>query len=294
MPILRKRPKRTVRCSYCHHLGHNKSTCPQYAARIEELRAEYGDDHYAVVSYDYKKNKRKASAKSRKCSYCAESGHNRKTCAALKSHMFQVKVKNIEYRKEIFKAMVTHGIFTGAIVESDSNTRPKQGETGFASNRYRLPMVITRVNWGNINIWESEFRYYSSEMGARSPFRAKPINNLAIPWDYEMGFPLDYDLLWNKMPIDMFEQYTTCSENKNSWKFRNKNSYFCTVVSPVCAEKPPIGWLTCDDTESEKTLKEFFKKRASNQRSWCSYTKGLSGDQHTMKLRKEMAEDDNV
>ena len=55
--------KRTVRCSYCYESGHNKSSCPQYAARIEEIRQESGDDHYAVAAYDRKKAKRKAKAK---------------------------------------------------------------------------------------------------------------------------------------------------------------------------------------------------------------------------------------
>jgi len=30
--------KRTVRCSYCYGTGHNKSSCPEYKAKIEEYR----------------------------------------------------------------------------------------------------------------------------------------------------------------------------------------------------------------------------------------------------------------
>ena len=36
MPIVH-RHKRTVRCSYCYQSGHNKSSCPEYAARIESF-----------------------------------------------------------------------------------------------------------------------------------------------------------------------------------------------------------------------------------------------------------------
>jgi hypothetical protein len=286
MPITHKAPKRTVRCRYCHAKGHNKSTCPHYALRIEELREGHGDDHYAVAEYDAKKAKRRSSGKSRKCSYCGEGGHNRKTCVILKSDMQQVKQKNAEYRKEIYKHIVYHGISTGAIITSDNNTRLKHG-ADIKSDRYRLPMIITRVNWENINIWEVEFRYFSSTLGERSPFNVKSIDALSSRYSSTMGFPLDYDLLWNKMPIDIFAMYN--GDNENDWYARYKNTYFCTVVSPVPIENPPLGWLTCDDTETEKALKEFFKSRKKWDR-YRSYTKGLTRDEEYELAKKEMEE----
>lgn len=276
MPIVHKTHKKTVRCSYCHQPGHNKSSCPQYAARIEELRADYGDDHYAVTAYDYKKNKRKASGKYRRCSYCGESGHNRKTCVALKSDVLKVKAKNAAYRQGVYEAMVKHGIFTGAVVESENNTRLSVVTVGEGTSRYRMPMVITRIMWRHINIWETEFRYYSSDnMGERAPLHAKPINDLTQKYAQNMGFPQDYDLLWNKMTLDVFERYMGPDDD---WYGRFKHNYFCTVTSPVPAEKPPLGWLTCDDTESQETLKEFFKKRTSKD-IYQPYTKGLTRDE---------------
>ena len=273
MPIVHKY-KRTVRCGYCHQSGHNRSSCPQYAARMEEIRAVHGDDHYAVKSYDYKKNKRKAAGKNRSCSYCGEKGHNRKTCTALKSDMLEVKARNSHYRKDLFNAMVKHGIFVGAILESDADTRldhnPKATHT-----RYRMPMVITRVMWEHINIWETEFRYYSNYMTERNPFQVKPLNDLATLYPSRLGFPQDYDLVWNKMPLDVFEKYHAPNDD---WYGRFKDTYFTTVISPVNAQKPPLGWLTCDDTESQKTLKEFFKKRTSKD-VYRPYKKGLTRDE---------------
>ena len=288
MPIVH-RHKKTVRCSYCHQPGHNKSSCPQYAARIEELRADYGDDHYAVLAYDYKKNKRKASGKNRKCSYCGEAGHNRKTCAALKSDMLKVKTQNELYRKGVFNAMVKHGIFTGAIVESDNHTRMSVITVGEGTSRYRMPMVITRVRWKHINIWETEFRYYSSDiMGERAPLHAKPINDLTQKYAQNMGFPQDYDLLWNKMTLDVFEKYMGPDDD---WYGRFKHNYFPTVVSPVTAEKPPLGWLTCDDTDSQAALKEFFKKRTSKD-TYHPYKKGLTRDEeYALAMARKEAEE---
>tara|TARA_Y100001938_G_scaffold116854_1_gene161034 strand:+ start:4286 stop:5161 length:876 start_codon:yes stop_codon:yes gene_type:complete len=288
MPIVHKY-KRTVRCGYCHQPGHNRSSCPLHAARIEELRELYGDDYFAVAVYDQKKNRRKASAKTRSCSYCGEKGHNRKTCAALKSDVLKVKAKNAAYRQGVYEAMVKHGIFTGAVVESENHTRLSVVTVGEGTSRYRMPMVITRVKWEHINIWETEFRYYSSEnMGERAPLHAKPINDLFQKYAQNIGFPQDYNLVWNKMTLDVFEKYMGPDDD---WYGRFKHNYFPTVVSPVSAEKPPLGWLTCDDTESQQTLKEFFKKRTSKD-IYHSYTKGCTRDEEAAlaRARAEAAE----
>ena len=274
--------KRTVRCGYCHQPGHNRSSCPQYAARVEDMRKEHGSDYWMVAQYDAKKTKRKASGKSRKCSYCGGVGHNRKTCAALKSDMFEVKARNTEYRKGLFNAMVKHGIFTGAIVKSDNNTRLcAQGNP-----RWQMPMVIVRVMWEHLNIWEAEFRYYSSNIGERAPFKARPITDLRHRYASDMGFPQDYDLLWNKMTIDVFDRYMG---DINDWYGKFKHTYFPTVISPVNAEKPPLGWLTCDDAESQKSLKEFFKKRTSFD-VYRPHIKGLTRDEEFELRQKEMEE----
>jgi hypothetical protein len=273
--------KRTVRCGYCRQPGHNKSSCPQYATQVEDMRKEHGSDYWMVARYDAKKTRRKASGKSRKCSYCGVMGHNRKTCTTLKSDMFEVKARNSEYRKGLFNAMVKHGIFTGAIIKSDNHARCDELGT-----RWQVPMVIARVMWEHINIWEAEFRYYSSNIGERAPLQAKPINDITQKYAQNMGFPQDYDLLWNKMTIDVFEKYMGPDDD---WYGRFKHNYFPTVVSPVNAEKPPLGWLTCDDTESQKTLKEFFKKRTSKD-TYRSHTKGLTRDEE-YELRKREMED---
>ena len=272
MPI-NHRYKRTVRCGYCHETGHNKASCPKYAARIEELREAYGDNYYAVADYDRKKAKRKASGKTRKCSYCHEVGHNRKTCPTLKEHMAITRARNVEYRKEIFKAMVQHGIFTGAILESDNHRG--HGESG----TWRKPMVITRVMWSDINIWETEFRYYSVDIRERAPFKAKPLCALHTPYEVDLGFPLDYELLWNRLTTDQFTAYA--GDGDNGWYGRFKDTYFTTVISRVNAEKPPLGWLTCEDAETEKALKEFYKKRM-----WTEPYVGLSKDMDLLDLQR--------
>ena len=262
MPIVSKSYKKTVRCSYCRQSGHNKSSCPQYAARIEEIRADYGDDHYAVVDFDNKKSRRKAAAKSRKCSYCLEGGHNRKTCAALKEHMVITKQRNIEYRKSVFQAMVNHGMFAGAIVTTDRNLAPCNPADPKDRKKYKVPMVITKVMWSDINIWETEFQYFTNDITNRAPFRMLPFDMLRCERSgYALGFVYDYDMNYNKMQLEHFQRYDQPEEECGyKWYSKYKDYYFPTIVSRVDAQKPPLGWLTCDDEETAKALKEFYKK----------------------------------
>lgn len=282
MPIINKVNKKTVRCGYCHRPGHNKSSCQQYASRIEELRENHGSDFYLVAGYDAKKAKRKASGKARQCSYCSEVGHNRKTCQIIVTHMGEIRAKNVEYRKQIWSAMVKHGIFTGAIITSDENTAyRKKGDR--TSGSFRVPMVITRVMWENINVWEREYRYYSAIMTERTPMLVKPITDLGTNWPRSIGFPLDYDLLWNKMTHDTFESY---NDANNNWYSRYKDHYFPTVISGVNAQKPPLGWLLCEDLDSEKALKEFFKKRKASEK-YRPLAKGVTNESLHKTMREE-------
>ncbi len=110
------RYKRTVHCSYCGGAGHNQSGCSAYKERIEQLRADFGDDHYSVRSYDEKKARKASSAKNRKCSYCGEGGHNKAGCSKLKSAMEQFRTKNVEYRKNVLNALVENGLGPGAML----------------------------------------------------------------------------------------------------------------------------------------------------------------------------------
>ncbi len=140
--------------------------------------------------------------------------------------------------------------------------------------------------WEHLNIWEVEFRYYNSNLGERAPFQAKPIASITASYPCSMGYRQEYDLCWNIISIEIFDKYTA---DDDDWYGRFKNTYFCTVVSPAPPENPPLGWMTCDDIESQKTLKEFFKKRTS-QDIYRSHTKGLTRDEEFELRKKEMEE----
>lgn len=133
--------KRTIRCSYCGHTGHNKSSCPDYKAYIERLRSNHGDNHYLVARYDRSKAKRANAAKNRSCSYCGSADHNRRSCQALKDDMAAYEAKNATYRRSFLRAMIRTGFGPGAMIE-----RTMWG--GGTEVR-----VVTSLNWTSVRFW---------------------------------------------------------------------------------------------------------------------------------------------
>ena len=147
--------KRTVRCSYCHQTGHNKSGCPEYKAKIEEWRAE-GIMTYTVEAYDRKKAHKAAGAKTRKCSYCGETGHSRAGCSKMKAQMERYRIRNKEYRSNYLKAVLENGLGPGALLSAESWCGDK------------TLYIVMSVDWSKVSMHDK---------GARV-FHVLPLNRL--------------------------------------------------------------------------------------------------------------------
>ena len=122
-----------VRCSYCYEYGHNKRTCPERLARLQKnLENEKSDssqgrytEYYAnqiakmtgVNPETGEKRGRRNESWGRKCSYCGERGHNRRTCETLKSDLARYAVMTRETRQEVRDWALTDGIGIGAMVK---------------------------------------------------------------------------------------------------------------------------------------------------------------------------------
>ncbi len=127
--------KRTVRCSYCYQTGHNKSSCSAYKERIEEFRAA-GIMTSTVEAYDRKKERKVSAAKNRKCSWCSETGHTRRTCSAFKVHFEKLRTAQAAYVMAYAKALAEAGLTPGAMFTWDKE-----------SSGDRTPQIISSVNW---------------------------------------------------------------------------------------------------------------------------------------------------
>ena len=262
MAYSRQNYKRTVRCSYCGDSGHNRASCSDLTWAIEKLRAEHGDEHYTVRVHDRKKAKRKASGKSRKCSYCDEGGHNRATCSHLKGHMAETKVKNSEFRKSVYRHLCRLGIGVGAIVSSDAKSA-RIDKDNFESERFRVPQIVTDINWLGINVWNREVWYFDSHGSGHEGTQPAPL--FAVPmgllgqreWKNTMGYPFDEELLKLFINERMLEEL----KDGSHWRANEKGHHFLTVESPVPPTAPPKGWFSSKD----KKIKEIYKLRKNWQ-----------------------------
>jgi len=243
--------KRTVRCSYCYESGHNRSSCPKHASKIEELRRTEGEDNYYVQAYDAKKAKRTAGAKDRMCSYCSEKGHNRATCPELRANILKSQAKNAEYRNAVYERMKVHGVGIGAILSTDRFMQRVDMED-YLSARYRVPHVITLINWDNIAHFNRNYTYFDKN----APWTSKPLCELDSRYNNEPGWIWDPEIVTLLMGEDVARQWIGGSH----WRADDKMTYFCDVECPVPTNEPPAKWLLGGDL---KYWKKAYKKLKS-------------------------------
>ena len=159
----------TVRCSICYKQGHNKSGCPQVAEDYEEYKnliAKYNAAHpdkpdieidqymgYGIrqqlgLGYRHLRAKeivetKKEKNTTRQCTYCGEVGHNRRTCAALKSTVDLLVKASVIYHQKLAKAFELSGFHVGGLVQYRAE------EYDYNKNEYvkeNVMAVITDLN----------------------------------------------------------------------------------------------------------------------------------------------------
>ena len=198
---------RSVYCRWCYERGHNRRTCPEYTKRLKE-RAEAevkanedrDDDNQGTYSQrDYanrikadtlldgtphEREKQGNGTGTRRCSYCAKTGHNRTTCVKFVERKQAYLSGVITYRKDIAKTIEKVGLGIGSLV-----TMQPRYEREFDEGRNHL-YLITEVQWGDAN-HESQGRVLlakaldlkedgSSEQSHYIPF-PKPYNHKDDP-----------------------------------------------------------------------------------------------------------------
>ena len=125
--------KRSVRCGYCGEIGHNRSSCPhqrkarlkkieEYKAKMEEVGPDHEDyDWYKRVveaqQRNLKTNKPKGAA--RRCGFCGEYGHSRRTCTKRKEQINEKVNQAIFAREFVRDVIVRHQIGLGSLVTVD-------------------------------------------------------------------------------------------------------------------------------------------------------------------------------
>ena len=140
--------KKTVKCSFCHRLGHNRVSCPKLKEQVEKLRQEFGSNHPDVDEYDNYKNlysrKSRANANTiRRCSYCASTSHNVRTCTAKSTDIIKLKKLNKDWRNNVLNELRSKGIGVGTIMSNS-------GYVSSIENK-KSPWTLVSIDWHNLS-----------------------------------------------------------------------------------------------------------------------------------------------
>ena len=129
-------------CSKCYTTGHTKRGCPTYRAKAEKWLAEnpeaegYNKPYWVQEVEGYKN-----VGKNRRCGWCNETGHNKRTCEARKGASTKNIEKNKEWRTVVLENLKDIGLGVGALVSS----KDRYDNT---ENLY----LVTDMRWDGINL----------------------------------------------------------------------------------------------------------------------------------------------
>ena len=124
--------KRTVRCGHCYEKEHNKSACPKrkqdLKENVERYTKELAEDKFV---HDYQRDNTKRylrhsvdqlekmanRGKNRKCGFCGDPGHTRRTCVERKRQASEVLAATLDLRRACVKRMTEAGFGPGTLVD---------------------------------------------------------------------------------------------------------------------------------------------------------------------------------
>jgi len=147
--------KRTVRCGYCYETGHNKSSCSQkkqnHIDNIAAYEKEIADDNFVddwernyakrnLERHVAELNKTVNRGRHRKCSYCKDEGHTRRTCSYRKGDMNSWIEKCIDARERLAESMSAVGFGVGALAYRKD----------YYSGEKKELVMIERIEWNMV------------------------------------------------------------------------------------------------------------------------------------------------
>ena len=140
--------KKTVKCSFCNRLGHNRVTCLKLKKSITDLEDKYGSNHPDVLEHraylnDYSEKSKKNATKSRYCSYCRKSSHNVRTCVERSKDVSRIKKLNFRWRTKIRQELHARGIGVGSIISTANHISSIENKAS--------PWTVVSIAWDKVN-----------------------------------------------------------------------------------------------------------------------------------------------
>ncbi len=224
--------KKTVKCSFCGKLGHNRVSCPKLKELIEKEREEHGSDHPDVKLYDrmskgYSKKSSDNANKTRHCSYCFQPSHNVRSCEIRSKDISKLKKRNTAWRNALISHLKDRGIGLGSIMTGKYSKR-------YGSRAYNKgdKWILTAIEWDLITFDRKD----SPEL----VFKLVNLENSSVS---------------TVITISRITSLVGDSSKEYHWD----------VISPSTTLNYPEGWDTVSDVEYDKHLVSLFKGMGKKQ-----------------------------
>jgi len=148
--------KRTVRCGHCYEKGHNKSACPKRKQdlkdNIERYTKELAEEDWPADDYRRRNTERylrhskdqlhkmETRGQNRKCGFCGDAGHTRRTCPERKRQTAEHLAKTVDIRRRVAQRMMDAGFGPGSLVS-----------VGLDHDNQHIMAVVESVSLGDIS-----------------------------------------------------------------------------------------------------------------------------------------------
>lgn len=253
-------------CKYCYGYGHNKMGCPKAKAdandknhgdgtlsplqqydkwlkdnpdgkhrvSIYRLSRDFGWDYNIREAVSIQLEKRSRSRATKTCNFCGETGHNKRTCPALKEVKQKIVKATINYRREIYETIQGTGQGLGALISGNYefyNRVSNQWEKGSGV------ALIQEHKWDRVTL--------HSVQCSDGEMRTNSVGDF-------------FQIRWSAGHSELVGSTVSSELIPRDWRSRNEERM---VVSPSATLSPPEGWLQCEDDKFQSLMKKTLKGR---------------------------------
>ena len=241
--------KKTVKCSFCNRLGHNRVSCGKLRLEVEKNREKFGSTHPDVQEFDdyrkdYSEKSKNNANQKRHCSYCLSTGHNVRTCTIKEKDFIKLKRINKDWRNNILKELKARGIGVGSIMSNKKYINSMENK--------KSPWTLVSVDWENLSwIIDNKKVFKLILMSNPSVYRMITLEQLLndspsynFRWEVvSESDVLDFPHKWDTVSDPAFDAH--CIEIFGGLTKSEYDSMFFRMYSakPQILEflKPPIG-----------------------------------------------------
>ncbi len=253
----------TIRCGHCYERGHNRAGCEKLTEQLATQWSRIETAGYDDDNYTHKRTrqmlakrqgsdpltgestrKRRATYGGRKCSYCGEPGHTRRTCPSMKTDKQNYRTLTAASRSTLIERMREHGFGPGSLLTTVS----KDWEDGEYKTR-TVPMIVKSVDWEAIH----QRTWGSQGQGGPECVTVLRMNDSRIVQIMLPNCVTGYDPSWNRVEL----------------------------AGRVEDVQPPAGWLDASELDSKTMgqVVELFETGVARDYYWWQRQPEIEGQE---------------